>query len=201
MMDQNSDTAVINCSACGAAVPESTFNTSAPVACKGCGAELQVTVFPALAGGPVQVDYGDSLQTVDQTSCFYHPGKSAVVACENCGRFLCSLCEIDMSGRRICPNCLELGRKQERIEELVTQRTLYDQVALSLAVLPLLMFFVTMITAPMTIYYALRHWKSPTSILRRSKIRFILAMLIALIEVGGWAAVWLPKLWKAAGRL
>jgi hypothetical protein len=201
MMDLQSDTALINCSACGAALPDSVFNTPAPVPCGSCGAELQVTVFPAIAGGAGQVDYGDALQMDDQTSCFYHPEKSAVVACENCGRFLCSLCEIDMAGRKICPNCLELGRKQERIAELVTQRTLYDQIALSLAVFPLLMFFITLITAPMAIYFTLRHWKSPTSILRRTKIRFIFAILIALIEVGGWAAVLLPQFWKVASRL
>lgn len=201
MMDVQSDTALINCSACGAALPESSFNAPAPVPCERCGAELQVTVFPALAGGSGQVDYGDALQTDDQASCFYHPGKSAVVACENCGRFLCSLCEIDMAGRRICPNCLELGRKQERIAELVTQRTLNDQIALSLAVFPLLIFFITLITAPMAIYFALRHWKSPTSILPRTRVRFILAILIGLIEMGGWAAALLPQVWKVAGRL
>ena len=201
MTDGQSNTAVIHCSACGAGLPDGKFNIPAPVTCENCGAELQVTVFPALAGGAGQVDYGDALQADDQASCFYHPEKSAVVACENCGRFLCSLCEIDMAGRKICPNCLELGRKQERIAELVTQRTLHDQIALSLAVLPLLIFFITIITAPMAIYFALRHWRSPTSILRRTKVRFIFAILIGLVELGGWAAALLPQFWKIASRI
>jgi hypothetical protein len=201
MIDQHNDPAVINCSGCGAALPDSVFNISEPAPCPRCGAQLQVTVFPALAAKPEQVDYGDALQTDEEASCFYHPGKKAVIACENCGRFLCSLCEIDLAGRRICPNCLEIGRNRERITELVMERTLYDQIALSLALMPLLIYIFTIITAPITIYFTLRHWKSPTSILRRTKIRFILALLIGLIELGGWAAVLLPKFWHAASRL
>ena len=158
-------------------------------------------VFPALAKGPDPVDYGDSIQADSEASCFYHPEKKAVIVCESCGRFLCSLCEIDTTGRKICPNCFELGRSRERITELIAERTLYDQIALSVAVLPLLMFFITILTAPMAIYISIRHWKAPTSIVGRTKVRFVLAILISLVEMGGWTAVLIPKFWRAISHL
>jgi hypothetical protein len=148
------------------------------------------------------VEFGDSLQTDDEASCFYHPEKKAVVACESCGRFICSLCEISMAGRRLCPNCMELGRNQEKIAELVTHRSLHDQIALSLAIVPLLIYFITLITAPMAIYFSIRHWKSPTSILPRwSKVRFVFAILIGLLELGIWAAVLVPGFRMLVHRL
>lgn len=41
----------------------------------------------------------------------------------------------------------------------------------------------------MVIYVVIRYWKAPQSIVRRTKIRFIIAILIALLEIGGWAAL------------
>jgi hypothetical protein len=195
MSDEYTDTSLIYCSKCGRAVSDSIFNIALPVPCENCGAELQVTVFPAMAKEQGPVELGDSLQTDDEASCFYHPHKKAVVACESCGRFLCSLCEISMAGRRLCPNCLEIGRSQERMEELITHRTLYDRIALSVALWPLLMVFITILTAPMAIYISIRHWKSAPSIVPGwRKARFTCAILIALLELGGWAAVLSPSI-------
>lgn len=187
-MDDLSSTAVFRCPGCGAVLPDSAFNSPSPVPCESCGTRSQVRIFPALVNGTARVEFGDSLQTDAESGCFYHPEKRAITVCESCGRFLCSLCEISLSGRKLCPNCLEAGKDSERITELITCRTLYDSLALRLALWPLLMVFATIITAPMAIYVSLRYWKAPTSILGRTKIRFILALVIALVELGGWTA-------------
>ncbi len=201
MIDEEFKMAVKSCSECGATLPDSIFDSPEPVHCENCGTRFQVKVFPAFFSGPGQVDYGASIQTDDEASCFYHPEKIAVVACESCGRFLCSLCEIDMSGRKICPNCLEIGRNQERIEGLITERTLHDQIALSIALLPLFFIFVTFITAPMAIYFSIRHWRSPSSILPRTKMRFILAIIVASLQMAVWAAVFFPQFLKLTKHL
>jgi hypothetical protein len=72
---------------------------------------------------------------------------------------------------------------------LVTGRTLYDHVALVLATLPVLTIWLTLVTAPMAIYMALRHWNSPSSLLRRSRIRFVLAIILGALQIAGWLAV------------
>ena len=62
----------------------------------------------------------------------------------------------------------------------------YDTLALGLALVPVLVFYLTLITAPMALFVAIRYWKSPRSLVRRSNVRFILAITIALLQIGGW---------------
>ena len=50
----------------------------------------------------------------------------------------------------------------------------------------MLFFFVTCITAPLTLYIVVRYWKTPASLLPRTRVRFVLAALIALLQIGGW---------------
>jgi len=52
--------------------------------------------------------------------------------------------------------------------------------------LPLLIFYFTIITAPAALFVAIRHWNSPSSIIPRTKIRFVVAIVIALVELAGW---------------
>jgi hypothetical protein len=93
---------------------------------------------------------------------------------------------MDINGQHICPSCLETGRKERRIADLDDHRTLYDAIALATAVLPMLFFFVTCITAPLTLYIVVRYWKAPPSLLPRTRVRFVLAALIAVLQIGGW---------------
>jgi hypothetical protein len=66
---------------------------------------------------------------------------------------------------------------------------LYDSIALSLAVYALLIFYLTLVTAPIAIFIAIRHWNSPRSIVHRTKIRLVLAIAIAAAELVGWAVL------------
>jgi hypothetical protein len=102
---------------------------------------------------------------------------------------LCPLCDIEFDGGHICASCLSAGKKKGKIKNLETQRVLYDGIALSLAILPLLIFYLTIITAPISIYVAIRYWKAPTSILPRTKIRFILAIVFSGLQLAGWSYV------------
>jgi hypothetical protein len=61
--------------------------------------------------------------------------------------------------------------------------------ALVLATLPALLVWPTIITAPMSLYVAGRNWRKPSSLLPRTKARFYVAVLLAVIEIVGW--VWL----------
>jgi hypothetical protein len=54
-------------------------------------------------------------------------------------------------------------------------------------VVPLIFFWFTIITAPVAIYLAIRHWNAPTSVTRSSKWRLVLALIIAIAQVVGWA--------------
>ena len=94
-----------------------------------------------------------------------------------------------MSGRSVCPSCINSGIKTRKLIGLESHRTMYDTVALLLATLPVLLLWPTILTAPAAIFVSARYWRAPSSIVRRSKIRFILAILLALVQIGLWIAI------------
>jgi hypothetical protein len=100
---------------------------------------------------------------------------------------MCALCDCELHGEHYCPTCLEVGRKKGKIKSLENQRTLHDSIALSLAIFPLLIFYFTIITAPMALYVAIRYWNAPRSIIHRTKIRYVAAIILATLQLAGWA--------------
>ena len=177
------------CPKCQAPLPGALFNTSDLEACQACGAALLVAVFPAFSRGIAQGTAGETIRADMEAGCFFHPQKKAVVPCESCGRFLCALCDVELDGRHLCPACLEAGRKKGQLPHLETHRILYDNCALGAALLPLLVWPVTLVTAPIAIYVAIRYWKAPGSFIPRTHFRSLLAILIALLQMAGWAAL------------
>ena len=124
-----------------------------------------------------------------ESTCYYHPNKKAVLPCQGCGRFLCALCDCDLNGQHFCPACLETGKAKGKIKNLENQRTLYDSIALALTVLPIAVVFgvyFTFITAPMALYIAIRYWNAPRSIVHRTRIRYVIAMVLATLQIAGW---------------
>jgi len=142
--------------------------------------------FPALIRPIVEGKSAEKVVMSDEAACFYHSAKKAVIPCSTCGRFLCALCDINIGGRHICPRCLESGMDKGKLEALETSRIRYDSIALSLAVIPLLIFWLTLITAPIALYYCIRYWKAPMSVVKRSKATFVVAALFAVAELVGW---------------
>jgi hypothetical protein len=126
-----------------------------------------------------------------ESSCFFHPTKKAVRPCDKCGRFLCSVCDIELSGQHFCPQCLESGKRKGKLQQIENRRTLYDSMAMALATYPLLIFYFTLLTAPCAIYVAIRYWNAPSSIIPRNKWRFVVALILASSELVGWTALFI----------
>lgn len=176
----------LTCSNCQSMLDPEQLATGDFFNCRSCRTLLRVDTFPALRRPLPIGQNGAALQVPRTASCYYHARKKASVVCASCGRFLCPLCDMDINGQHICPGCLETGRREKRLADLDGHRTLYDSVALALAVWPMMFFFITCITAPLTLYIVVRYWKAPSSLLPRTRVRFVLAALVALLQVGGW---------------
>lgn len=183
---------VSGCPVCRAPWPEDPGLLAAMPACPACGRETSVTVFPALARGTPRGALPETVLLEGEATCFHHPQKRAVVPCAECGRFLCALCDVELHGRHLCPGCLETNRRKGRLTELDTHRTLFDSAALLLALLPLLLCWpATFLSAPVAIGLGIFSFYRPGSILRRTRFRSWLAIGLGLLQVTGWALVFL----------
>jgi hypothetical protein len=177
---------LVQCPKCRAWLLEGIFNQQELSPCPACGVPLQIEIFPALFRKIGAGQSGETILIEGESGCFYHPQKKATRPCDSCGRFLCALCDCELRGEHFCPACLETGKTKGKIKSLDNQRTLYDSIALALAIYPLLIFYFTLITAPMALFVAIRYWKAPQSILRRTKIWFVVAMILATLQIAGW---------------
>jgi DNA-directed RNA polymerase subunit RPC12/RpoP len=173
----------IVCSQCSQPLPPELWSDEEGRICPFCHAPILVKVFPAYAQSPVG-SAPQRLAADTEASCFYHPQNRASTPCEECGRFLCSLCTLEIPGAKLCPVCFEAsvrGRKQQHFE---TSRTMHDSIALALATFPAFMIWPVVLTAPLTLFWIVRHWNSPSSILPRTRVRYYLAGLFAVGEIG-----------------
>jgi hypothetical protein len=105
-----------------------------------------------------------------------------------------------LHGEHFCPSCLEAGVTKGKIGRLENRRTRHDSIALTLAIAPMLFFYITLVTAPATLYVVIRHWKTPLSIVRRSRVRFVIAAVVALLQIAGWIAVIFLLIVAISGR-
>jgi hypothetical protein len=178
----------VACSKCDRPLDPHYLNVDHAVDCPGCGSELRTRVFPALLHRPAAMPAATTTAE-GEASCFYHLENLAVGACESCGRFVCGICTIEISGRSVCPSCINSGIKTRKLIALESHRTMYDTIALLLATIPFFLVWPSILAAPAAIYVSVRYWRAPSSIVRRSKIRFILAIVLALAQIGLWVAV------------
>lgn len=129
-----------------------------------------------------------------EAACFDHPSKKAVAACHQCGRFVCQLCAVEFEGQVWCPSCVAAGRGQTKAVHLEPSRTLYDSMALTVPLLSLLLFFpATIITGPGAVLFSAVTWKRPLSLVRKSRWRFVLAIVVGSILTVAW--LWLLAYW------
>jgi hypothetical protein len=126
---------------------------------------------------------GEAVLIEGESTCFYHEMKKAAVVCDACGRFLCGLCDCNLHGRHYCPNCLESGKKNNKIEALETVRVLYDRQAFVFSLVPLL------ITGLAAIYLALRYRKAPGSLVSPHPWMFHAALILGGLQVLGFSAL------------
>jgi hypothetical protein len=167
-------------------LPLSAFNTDAWAVCPSCQRLIKGWVFPAMVR--TQDPAGVSERVVEgvESACFNHPESRAETVCESCGRFLCRLCDIDFAGRHLCSSCIEAGKRKGRIRNLQNERMRYDLAAFSVAFLPMLFVFPTLVTAPVALVYAIWGWRRPRSLVHPARKGFLAAIVLSVLQIAGW---------------
>jgi hypothetical protein len=179
----------IQCSRCENPFPAAVFNTDGFTVCPSCTSWIRLIAFPAALKPADQGKTGDLILVDGEAGCFYHPEKKAVLPCDACGRFLCALCDVEMGADHLCPLCIETGKKKGKLKNLENHRVRYDDLALALAIIPILFSCIVALTAPIAMYVAIRYWNAPGSILPRTKVRFVVAIVFAVVEIVGCAVL------------
>jgi len=180
------------CSGCGRPLGGGPAELRAMQRCPQCSVALRVAVFPAYrrrsdgggAGQPVVVD-GESV-------CCFHDTRRAAAACERCGRLVCSLCDMDLDGQHVCPECLPELDRQGCVEVLERHRIRHDSIVWLLLFLGLL-FFILLgpVCGLVALAWGFWHWRSPPSRVARTRLRLALAMPVALAEIVFGVWLWL----------
>jgi hypothetical protein len=91
---------------------------------------------------------------------------------------------LEVDHRHVCPLCFQAGVAQRKLQQIDSRRILWDAIALALAAAPvvtLIFFYASLVTSPAALFLTFRHWRKPLSVLPRTKLRFIFAILFALI--------------------
>jgi hypothetical protein len=167
----------VPCARCGMPLLKWEMAPSDTAECPACGSENHVRLFPAaLAQGATP--RGEAALE-GEAACFDHPGKRAVAACERCGRFVCQLCSIDLGAGVSCPSCVATPFRNN-------SRTLYDTWALAIPFGLMILWPLTILSAPAVVALAIMKWKQPLSLVRRNRWRFVVGLTVALVQGGLW---------------
>jgi hypothetical protein len=188
----------LTCSHCGSSLPSGAPGIALLARCPGCGAESLVTLFAAFNRSAAPGQAPQRIIEEGKAACFFHPEKLATVPCDGCGRFLCALCDIELHGKHMCPACLEAGQQKGRLPALERRRMRYDQIVWSMVIVPLLpplFFFVPWVTAPCALGLGLWKWNAPPSLIANTRLRLVLGMALAVLELVGIALFWKLAVW------
>ncbi len=174
----------LHCPQCRVALVPDRLREATFVKCFGCQSELRAIAYPALTHRPSAMPSETTTGDGD-ASCFFHATRRAQSTCDQCGRFICGLCEVEVRERKLCPTCLTTGRATGELSQLETSRPRWDSRCLLLAWVPLIFWPLTLLTAPTVLVLVLRFWNAPGSLVTPGRWRFVVAALIAILELGG----------------
>jgi uncharacterized paraquat-inducible protein A len=115
--------------------------------------------------------------------CANHPRNAAMSNCQRCGVFICSLCELDVSGTRYCPSCFDrvsqeggIGATQLRFRDFRGLAMFVGFVGLVLSILlgiPL---------GILTIYYAIKGLRD-RNVEGSSRVPVVMALLLGVLDI------------------
>ena len=180
----------VRCTKCFKPLPPDLLGAGGACVCPFCRAALELLVFPAIHRRIEPGAAAEHALIADETTCFFHAEKKASMVCGGCGRFLCALCDVSVGGQHLCPKCIEAGQTKKTLTTFEKYRTSYPSLALTCAFLPLLVWPVTLLTAPATVFLVFFGWRKPPSITgRRRRGALLVALLVALAQGAGWVAL------------
>ncbi len=168
--------------------------------CDNCGAGNGVANFPALAKArpPAPPALPGDAPAEGDAVCFYSPNRRATTSCDHCGVLISDPWAAAWGRETVCLKCLEHLREEKKDERFISNRTLWDNIALILALVPFSFIFwwAAFITAPAALILAIRHWNTSRGMVPRGRFRLVATVLLSLLQIAGIGALFFG-LWSA----
>jgi hypothetical protein len=151
------------------------------VVCTKCGTELSVTIFDNV-GRPLPV--GEGARTISdssEASCYNHFTKMAVCGCDNCGKLMCTVCNIDVENKHFCPDCVLNPVVARTFPQLVNERLCEEKSVWLTAWLGAYPLFVCL-SIPLTIGLSIVFWSRPGSLIGNSRSWMLGGVLLSIFS-------------------
>ncbi len=117
--------------------------------------------------------------------CARHAGNAAVANCTRCGVFMCSLCRIEIDGQELCPSCFERLSSEGVLSTAQNRYRDFRGLSLSVGVLGCLVYFLGLLTGPVTIYLAYLGYRQRKQMNESGGIvSLVAAVLLGLSQIG-----------------
>lgn len=159
--------------------------TEAVIRCGSCDARIEALSLPAVTPAPAAE--GVPLGVGSGAACFFCEGKAATAVCQSCGRLICGRCQIDWAGATNCLTCVHANRELRDADEYRSRRVLYDNLALSLVLWPLVIpvygVFGLVLTAPVALFLVIRYWNHSRGVVPRGRFRMVAAGVFATLAL------------------
>lgn len=171
------------CPKCQRSLEPLSWHSDAAGNCRRCGVDFEFTGFPALTATRVHVG-PKAVLAAEHATCFFHVENQAETVCASCGRFLCTVCAIEFDGRKLCPTCVASASSTAVVA--ASRRTLYDGIALSLALVPILIWPITVVTSPLALGFVIFAWRKPRSLVASGRGKLVWAAILSGLQIIGW---------------
>ena len=178
----------LTCPKCGFWLERSYWNQTQFQPCSHCQTNLRLLVFP-VAVAPLSTPSPNPNSSEGEATCFYHSNKQAHVPCTACGRFLCTVCDLDFRGEHWCPSCMKQQAEAQAMPVFQRGRMRFDSLALVLVTFPAIFIYPTLLTAPISLFLSIRHWNEDPGFLPRTRLRKYLAIFLAVVQISFWIAL------------
>lgn len=176
----------LSCPSCKRGHGALSWHDTAHGSCMYCRSDFELIPFPALTRERA-VAKPQAVVVGGDATCFFHAENQADQVCDACGRFVCTVCAIPFTGGLFCPSCLSAQRQKDAG---IPNRLVFSSMALGLAFLPILFWPMTLLTAPAALGLVLYGWRKPGSLVYgRGRFKLVLAALLALAQIVGWATL------------
>jgi hypothetical protein len=122
--------------------------------------------------------------------CAQHSGNAAVANCSRCGVFMCDLCRVQIDGRELCPACFDRLAAEGALPSARSRVRNYRGLALLAGLGGCWMYFLGLLTGPLTIYLAIQAQRQRRRLQESDGLLTVIAaFLLGVMQICG--GLWL----------